>query len=76
MNPRDMFTIKRGSPLAKLMKKTKCIVVDEAPMMDKKYLEKIDMTLCDIMENEKLFGGNLLFIIFFLATKLCLIQFR
>lgn len=61
MNPRDMFTISRGSALAQLMEQTKFIVIDEAPMMDKKYLEKIDVTLRDLLDKDKLFGGNSFF---------------
>ena len=61
MPKKDMFTIKRGSALAKLMHRTKAIVIDEAPMMHKNYLEKIDNTLRDLMKNDTLFGGTLIF---------------
>jgi len=61
MPKKDMFTIKRGSALAKLMEQTKVILIDEAPMMDKNYLEKIDHTLRDILKNDKLFGGTYIF---------------
>ena len=64
MPTQDMFMIKRGSALAKLMKQTKFIVIDEAPMMDKLYLEKIDCTLREIMKKDILFGGNYYFILF------------
>lgn len=68
MPKKEMFTIKRGSALAKLMQRTKAIVIDEAPMMDKNYLEKIDHTLRDLMKNDALFGGTFtfFFISFFL----------
>ncbi len=54
----DMFTIKKGTALAELMKMTKVIVIDEAPMMNRDILEKIDATLRDILEEpDKQFGG-------------------
>ena len=53
----EMFTIGRGTALAKLMKEAKVIIIDEAPMMDKEYLENIDCTLRDILDSTKLFGG-------------------
>jgi len=60
----DMFTISRGTALAKLMKEATAIIIDEAPMMDKAYLENIDITLRDILDSTKLFGG--IFFSFFL----------
>ena len=57
----DMFTISRGTALAKLMKETTAIIIDEAPMMDKAYLENIDITLRDILDSTKLFGGIFFF---------------
>ena len=57
MPKRQMFTIKRGTALCKLMKMAKVIVIDEAPMMDKHILEKIDSSLREIMDNNQLFGG-------------------
>ena len=59
----EMFTIGRGADLAKLMKEAKVIIIDEAPMMDKQYLENIDNTLRDILDSSKLFGGNLFLIV-------------
>ena len=53
----EMFTISRGTALAKLMKEAKAIIIDEAPMMEKSYLENIDATLRDILDSTKLFGG-------------------
>jgi len=57
----DMFTISRGTALAKLMKEATAIIIDEAPMMDKAYLENIDITLRDILDSTKLFGGIFFF---------------
>ena len=62
MTKDEMFTISRGTALAKLMKEAKVIIIDEAPMMDKEYLEKIDLTLRDILDPAKLFGG--IFVLF------------
>ena len=59
MKKDEMFTIKRGTALVKLMKEVKVIIIDEAPMMDKAYLENIDATLRDILDPTKLFGGIL-----------------
>nr|GEY73331.1 uncharacterized protein [Tanacetum cinerariifolium] len=46
------------SDLAGLIRKTKLIIWDEAPMVHKHCFEALDRTLKDIMRSSKLFGGN------------------
>jgi len=70
----DMFTISRGTALAKLMKEATAIIIDEAPMMDKAYLENIDITLRDILDSTKLFGG-IYFFSFFLFFSFYIFDF-
>ncbi|XP_016546377.1 uncharacterized protein LOC107846526 [Capsicum annuum] len=54
LNPTEDATcnIKQGSPLAKLIIKTKLIIWDEAPMMHSYYFEAVDQTFRDILRFE------------------------
>jgi hypothetical protein len=47
----------RGSQLAELLKLTKIIVWDEAPMCHKSNMEALNTTLQDLKGNQVLFGG-------------------
>ncbi|XP_047268357.1 ATP-dependent DNA helicase PIF1-like [Capsicum annuum] len=66
LNPTEDATrnIKQGSPLANLIVKTKLIIWDEAPMMQRYYFEALDQTLKDILRFkntsslDKPFGGK------------------
>ncbi|XP_025669993.1 uncharacterized protein [Arachis hypogaea] len=56
--------IKQGSPLADLLIKTKLIIWDEAPMVNRYCIEALDRTMRDILRfnnsrsEEQLFGGK------------------
>ena len=56
--------IHQGSELVKLLRVTKLIIWDEAPMMHKYYFEASDKTLQDIMRNSNkigtFFGGKVI----------------
>ena len=54
------LTIKRQSTTAELIRKTKLIIWDEAPMAHKNILFWLDRQLRDIMDNNKPFGGKCL----------------
>ena len=49
--------IKKNSNLSELLKITKLIIWDEAPMTHKHAFEAIDRSLRDILGNKKIFGG-------------------
>ncbi len=49
--------MKRGTQLAELLKAIKLIVWDEAPMGHKSNMEALDVTLQDIREDSRPFGG-------------------
>ena len=55
-----MGDISRGDNLAELLRQTKVIIWDEAPMASRDVFECIDRTLRDIMMNEDPFGGKIL----------------
>ena len=52
--------IHQGSELAELLKVTKLIVWDEAPMCHKFAFEALDKSLKDIMQNNLPFGGKIM----------------
>ena len=52
--------IHQGSELAELLKVTKLIVWDEAPMCHKFAFEALDKSLKDIMQNNLPFGGKII----------------
>ena len=54
------LTIKRQSTLAELIRRTKLIIWDEAPMAHKNILFWLDRQLRDIMDNNQPFGGKVL----------------
>ncbi|KAH1153958.1 hypothetical protein GYH30_049551 [Glycine max] len=58
----SIFNIHQGSELAELLKVTKLIIWDEAPMAHKFFFETLDKSLRDIMglgnESSTIFGGN------------------
>ena len=54
------LTIKRQTALAELIRKTKVIIWDEAPMAHKNVLFWLDRQLQDIMDTNKPFGGKVL----------------
>ena len=54
------LTIKRQSTTAELIRKTKLIIWDEAPMAHKNVLFWLDPQLSDIMDSNQPFGGKVL----------------
>lgn len=56
----SMCNIEGVSELAKLLKLTKLIIWDEAPMAHKFCFEALDRTLKDILNNDKIFGGKVI----------------
>jgi len=50
-------SIKRGTALCKVIQEAKVIVVDEAPMTDKRAFEALDRTLRDLTGNSQPMGG-------------------
>ena len=52
--------ILQGSDLAELLKMTKLIIWDEAPMCHKFSFEALDKSLKDIMHNDISFGGKVI----------------
>ena len=57
LTPTSQCAITRQSDLAKLLRRTKLIIWDEAPMMHKMAFETLDRTLRDILDNDHPFGG-------------------
>ena len=55
----DSCNISKGTGLAKLIKRAKIIVWDEAPMSDKILLEALDRLLQDLMDSNEPFGGKI-----------------
>ena len=60
VNEYSMCTIGQNSPLADLLRATKLIIWDEAPMVQRHCMEAFDRTLRDIMHCNKPFGGKCL----------------
>ncbi len=58
LNPTSTCSISKQSDAANLLKETKLIIWDEAPMMNKCAFEAVDRTLKDICDSEELFGGK------------------
>ena len=54
----DTLHISAQFDLAELIRQTKLILWDEAPMTNKLAFEKLDKALQDIMSNNELFGGK------------------
>ncbi|XP_028754314.1 uncharacterized protein LOC114713804, partial [Neltuma alba] len=54
----SVYGIKQNSPLANLIKSTKLIIWDEAPMVQRYCIEAFDRTLKDIMHSNLPFGGK------------------
>ena len=50
-------SIKRGTTLCKVIQETKAIVVDEAPMTNRRAFEAVDRTLRDLTGNDYPMGG-------------------
>ena len=50
----------QGSDLAELLKITKLIIWDEAPMCHKFIFQALDKSLKDIMHNDRPFGGKVI----------------
>ncbi len=51
-------SISKQSDAARLLRETRLIIWDEAPMMNKYAFEAVDRTLKDICDSEDLFGGK------------------
>ena len=60
--PREDVTssIKAQSARAEVLRKSRLIVWDEAPMAPREALQCVDMLLRDLMEEDKPFGGKVL----------------
>ena len=56
LTPTSQCAITRQSDLAKLLRRTKLILWDQAPMMHKMAFETLDRTLRDILDNDHPFG--------------------
>ena len=56
----SVLNITAQSDLAKLIRMTRLIVMDEAPMAHRYHLEALDRTLRDLMGSEEPFGGKVL----------------
>jgi hypothetical protein len=56
-NETSMCGIKKNTNLAELIQRTKLIIWDEAPMMNKFVFETLDRSLQDILGNNLTFGG-------------------
>ncbi|MCO5600378.1 hypothetical protein L7F22_054489 [Adiantum nelumboides] len=52
--------IKVNNTLAKLLRQTSLIVLDEAPMVSRYAFEELERTLRDIMQFDSLFGGKVI----------------
>ena len=59
-NSESVCNIDAKSTLADLIRMSKVIIIDEAPMLDRFQLEALDRTLRDITNNENPFGGKIL----------------
>ncbi|XP_076052787.1 uncharacterized protein LOC143032201 [Oratosquilla oratoria] len=51
-------SVKKNTEMARLLEQTRLIVWDEVVMANKNMLTSLDITLRDIMENEKFMGGK------------------
>jgi len=50
-------SIKRGTSLYKVIQEAKAIVVDEAPMTNRRAFEALDRTVRDLIGNDQPMGG-------------------
>ena len=57
IHSKSMCSIKENDSVAKLLKKTKLIVVDEVTMANKLLLECVDRSLRDILKSNRPFAG-------------------
>lgn len=60
LNSFSTCNIKVNSPLAGILRVTKLIIWDEAPMTHRHAFEALDRTLQDVMQNDKVFGGKVM----------------
>ncbi|EOA12259.1 hypothetical protein CARUB_v10008029mg [Capsella rubella] len=58
INEYSMCSIDAESDLAELIRESKLIIWDEAPMMNRYCFETLDRTLQDIMKSNRIFGGK------------------
>ena len=56
--PEQTLNITAQSALAKLLRRARCIIWDEAAMGNRFHLEALHKTLCDFMDTKKDFGGK------------------
>ncbi len=54
----SICSISKQSDTAKLLRDTKLIIWDEAPMMNKFAFEAVNRTLQDLCDSEEIFGGK------------------
>ena len=59
-NKDSICSIDAQSSLAKLIRISRIIIIDEASMLHRYYLEALNRTLQDLMSNVEIFGGKLL----------------
>ena len=57
INETPFCNIKKNSPLAEVLRRTKAIVWDEVSMSHKRLFEALDRSLQDIRDNDTIFGG-------------------
>jgi ATP-dependent DNA helicase PIF1 len=57
LNRMSFYYIYKLDDLAMLIRKTKFILWDEAPMTNKPTFEIVDRTLCDLIDKNEPFGG-------------------
>ncbi|GKE79437.1 DNA helicase, partial [Tanacetum coccineum] len=59
LNDTSVFSVKKNTQLAKLLKETDLVIWDESPMNDRRCFEALDRTLRDILYRPmELFGGK------------------
>ena len=58
--PTSTCNISRQSDLAELIRQSSIIIWDEAPMLHRFVFECVHRTLCDLMQNERPFGGKVM----------------
>ena len=57
-NKDSLCSIDTKSSLASLIRMSRIIVIDEAPMLHRYHLEALNRTLQDLLSNDKIFGGK------------------
>ena len=58
VNEFSMCSMRQNSPLAELIKATKLIIWDEAPMIQRYCVEALNRSLQDVMHSSLIFGGK------------------